>query len=113
MIDQLAEHFDYVIIDSAPVLPVADSIALAGAVDAVLFVAQANRDISSQRRRGTRAARSCERPGHRARAQPGQPGGNARTYGYGYDGGYELPDSAARNLDTDRPAAGQVELPAR
>lgn len=39
----LAERFDYVIIDSAPVLPVADSIALAGAVDAVLLVTHARR----------------------------------------------------------------------
>jgi succinoglycan biosynthesis transport protein ExoP len=47
LIKDLASRFDYVIIDSAPVLPVADSLALSRVVDGVLVVAQANR--TSQR----------------------------------------------------------------
>ncbi len=43
LIRLLAEHFDYVILDSAPVLPVADSVALASSADAVVLVAQARR----------------------------------------------------------------------
>ena len=34
----LAAEYDYVILDSAPVLPVADSVALARVVDGVLVV---------------------------------------------------------------------------
>ena len=37
----LASRFDFVVIDSAPVLPVADAVALAGSADAVLVVVQA------------------------------------------------------------------------
>lgn len=37
----LASRFDFVVIDSAPVLPVADAVALAGFADAVLVVVQA------------------------------------------------------------------------
>ena len=55
---ELGAHYDYVLIDSAPVLPVADSVALAGAVDAVLFVAQARhtsrRDVAEAIGRLTR-----------------------------------------------------------
>lgn len=39
----LASRFDFVVIDSAPVLPVADSVALAASADAVLVVVQAGR----------------------------------------------------------------------
>ena len=39
----LSEQFDFVIIDSPPVLPVADAVGIAGAVDGVLLVAQAKR----------------------------------------------------------------------
>jgi polysaccharide biosynthesis transport protein len=40
---KLAERHDVVVVDSAPVLPVADSIALAASVDAVILVTQAGR----------------------------------------------------------------------
>jgi hypothetical protein len=43
LLDELADDYDHVIVDSAPILPVADSIALSGAVDALLLVAQAGR----------------------------------------------------------------------
>ena len=38
-----ASYYDFVIVDSAPVLPVSDSVALAGSVDGVIVVAQAGR----------------------------------------------------------------------
>jgi capsular exopolysaccharide synthesis family protein len=38
---EMGGYYDYVIVDSAPILPVSDSLALAGAVDGVLVVAQA------------------------------------------------------------------------
>lgn len=43
VLEKMGEHYDYVIVDSAPVLPVTDSIALSGAVDGVIVVAHAGR----------------------------------------------------------------------
>ncbi len=43
LLSEMGGHYDYVIVDSAPVLPVSDSVALATAVDGVLVVAQAGR----------------------------------------------------------------------
>jgi capsular exopolysaccharide synthesis family protein len=43
LIAEMGNHYDFVIIDSAPVLPVSDSVALATAVDGVLVVAQSRR----------------------------------------------------------------------
>jgi receptor protein-tyrosine kinase len=44
---QLSEEFDIVLLDSSPVLPVADGSVLAGIADAVLLVAAAN--VSTKR----------------------------------------------------------------
>lgn len=43
LLRQMGAFYDYVIVDSAPVLPVSDSVALSGAVDAVLVVTQSGR----------------------------------------------------------------------
>jgi polysaccharide biosynthesis transport protein len=43
LLEQMGDHYDYVIVDSAPVLPVSDAVALAGSVDGVLVVAHAGR----------------------------------------------------------------------
>ena len=43
LLNEMGGHYDYVIVDSAPVLPVSDSVALAGSVDGVIVVAQAGR----------------------------------------------------------------------
>ncbi len=43
LLNEMAKHYDYVIVDSAPILPVSDSVALSGAVDGVLVVAHAGR----------------------------------------------------------------------
>jgi succinoglycan biosynthesis transport protein ExoP len=47
LLTEMGGHYDYVIVDSAPILPVSDSVALAGAVDGVLVVAQASRVTDS------------------------------------------------------------------
>ena len=47
LLGKMGDHYDYVIVDSAPILPVADSVALAGGVDGVLVVAQAGRASDS------------------------------------------------------------------
>jgi succinoglycan biosynthesis transport protein ExoP len=43
LLGEMGSHYDYVIVDSAPILPVSDSVALAGSVDGVLVVAHAGR----------------------------------------------------------------------
>ncbi len=43
LLAEMGAHYDYVVVDSAPILPVSDSVALSAAVDGVLVVAQAGR----------------------------------------------------------------------
>jgi capsular exopolysaccharide synthesis family protein len=43
LLAEMGAHYDYVIVDSAPILPVSDSVALAASVDGVLVVTQAER----------------------------------------------------------------------
>ena len=43
LLDMMGKHYDYVVVDSAPVLPVTDSVALSGSVDGVVVVAQSGR----------------------------------------------------------------------
>ncbi len=43
LLNEMGGSYDYVVVDSAPVLPVSDAVALSGAVDGVLVVAQAGR----------------------------------------------------------------------
>jgi capsular exopolysaccharide synthesis family protein len=88
LLADLASRYDYVIVDSAPVLPVADAIALSGSVHGVLLVAQAHR---TSKHDVTEALARLERVGapvfglvlNRARA-----GSRDGGYGYGYGYGY-------------------------
>lgn len=48
LLKKMGEHYDYVVVDSAPVLPVTDSIALSGAVDGVIVVSHAGRVTSGE-----------------------------------------------------------------
>ncbi|MFK7917838.1 MAG: polysaccharide biosynthesis tyrosine autokinase [Ilumatobacter sp.] len=43
LLTQMGNHYDFVVVDSAPILPVSDSVAVAGFVDAVIVVAHADR----------------------------------------------------------------------
>ena len=43
LLNEMGGHYDCVVVDSAPVLPVSDSVALSGAVDGVIVVAHAGR----------------------------------------------------------------------
>lgn len=43
LLNEMAKHYEFVIVDSAPILPVTDSVALSGTVDGVLVVAHAGR----------------------------------------------------------------------
>lgn len=41
LLSELGARYDYVVVDSAPILPVSDSVALSGSVDGVIVIAQA------------------------------------------------------------------------
>jgi succinoglycan biosynthesis transport protein ExoP len=43
LLNEMAKHYEYVIVDSPPILPVSDAVALSGAVDGVLVVVHAGR----------------------------------------------------------------------
>jgi polysaccharide biosynthesis transport protein len=87
----LADEFDYVIVDSPPVLPVADAVGFARGVDGVLVVAQSQRV-------GRRAlAQTLTRLGQAGVTPIGvvlnrTPKGDDGYYGYGY--GYSYGDAA-------------------
>lgn len=51
VVGELVEHFDYVVIDTPPVLPVTDAAVLAAKVDGVLLVARAGHTTGDQLRR--------------------------------------------------------------
>lgn len=100
-----AGRFDYVVIDSAPILPVADSLALAQCADGVVVVAQAQRTP----RRGLQ-----ETLGRLARVSAPVVGvllnkadSSRSAYGYGYGAGY------AARPQPDRPVDGSVDAPIR
>jgi polysaccharide biosynthesis transport protein len=86
LVDDLGKRFDIVLIDSPPVLPVADALILSGYADAVLLVVAAG---STRRAELRRAAEKLAQAGapvvgavlNKATAQDG--------YGYGYYGGYQ------------------------
>ena len=86
LVDDLAKRFDIVLIDSPPVLPVADALILSGYADAVLLVVAAGSTRRAELRRAAEKLAQASAPVvgavlNKATAQDG--------YGYGYDGGYQ------------------------
>jgi succinoglycan biosynthesis transport protein ExoP len=84
----LCEEADYVLVDSPPVLPVSDSIILAGIVDATIVVVTADGTTKRQAQRALEQLQQIEAPvvglvlngvGH---------GGAGYGYSYGYSYGY-------------------------
>ena len=95
----LATRYDHVIVDSPPVLPVADAVALSRAVDGVLVVAQAGR--TSRRSLADTLARLDQVEARVLgvvlnRASAGRSA--YRSYGYGYSDGYGSNYAPARGL---------------
>jgi succinoglycan biosynthesis transport protein ExoP len=94
LLAELAARYDYVIVDTAPILPIADALALSRSVDGVLLVAQANR--VAQRELGE-ALERLDRVGaplfglvlNRASSARGD-----GTYGYGYGYGSRPAETA-------------------
>ena len=85
LVDDLAERFDIVLIDSPPVLPVADALILSGYADAVLLVVAAGHTRRAELRHAAEKLAQAGAPVvgavlNKATAQDG--------YGY-YGGGYQ------------------------
>jgi len=88
LLQQLAARYDYVIVDTAPVLPIADALALSRSVDGVLLVAQANRVSQRELKEAIERLELVGAPLfglvlNRASSTRGE-----GTYGYGYGYGY-------------------------
>jgi succinoglycan biosynthesis transport protein ExoP len=86
LVDDLAKRFDIVLIDSPPVLPVADALILSGYADAVVLVVAAGSTRRAELRRAAEKLAQADAPVvgavlNKATAQDG--------YGYGYYGGYQ------------------------
>lgn len=97
LLESLTSTYDVVVVDSAPVLPVTDSVVLTGSVDAVLLVVQAGRASSKMVRESVTALTRVSAPlagvvMNRARSRRRRSGyGGAYGYGYGY--GYGVGDT--------------------
>ena len=95
LVADLAARYEYVIIDSSPVLPVADALALSRVVDGVLMVCQANR---TSKRTLAECLGRLEQVGasvigivlNRASER------TSHDYGYGYGYGYHQPAQSPR-----------------
>ena len=92
LLSSLAEYADYVLIDSPPLLPVADSVILARYVDATVLVATVDSTAKRGLRRALELLDQVDAPlvgvvlnGLEAEAA------YAHGYGYGYYGGYNGP----------------------
>ena len=101
LVDDLAERFDIVLIDSPPVLPVADALILSGYADAVLLVVAAGHTRRAELRRAAEKLAQASAPVvgavlNKATAQEG----------YGYYGGYQPYVLPAGTAPADAKAAG-------
>lgn len=85
LLQQLSGNFDVVVLDSAPVIPVTDSVVLSGSVDALLIVAQANRTSSKQVNGTVRALNRVSAPlAGVIMNRVGERKLRSDQYGYGY-----------------------------
>ncbi|WP_405870780.1 MULTISPECIES: polysaccharide biosynthesis tyrosine autokinase [unclassified Streptomyces] len=98
---ELAGTYDVVIVDSAPLLPVADTIGLAPLADGVLFVVRASKTGRDQIRG---AAESLSRTGVRILGTVFSMASSFKNKGYGYGYGY-----APAEVPVPRPALAPAE----
>jgi capsular exopolysaccharide synthesis family protein len=83
LIELLADQYDMVVLDSAPVLPVTDSVALAASVQGVLLVTQATRTVRKQVTQALAHLRRVHAPMLGAVLNKAPAKRSAREYGYG------------------------------
>lgn len=105
LIKNLASRYQYVIIDSAPVLPVADAIALSRAVDGVLVVGEANR---TSRRTLSEGLGRLEQVGAPVIGFVLNRAAERSSQGYGYGYGYTYKAHSAAGPTTPIPSSPAV-----
>ncbi len=88
VLDELAQMFDLVVIDSAPVLPVTDAVVVAGLVDAVVLVARADQTTDRQLREAVGLLTRSGAPLVGAVLNGVDPDRDPYGQGYGYRKGY-------------------------
>jgi protein-tyrosine kinase len=100
LLDRLAPVFDWMLLDSPPLLPVADSSFLANLVDGVLLVARAGATPAETVQRACQELQGRNVVGVVLNAvNPEEAYGSyySPTYGYGYGDGYSQGDSKGSN----------------
>lgn len=103
LLNEMGGHYDFVVVDSAPVLPVSDSIALSGSVDGVLVVAQAGRITTDEIAETTERLRRVGAPLLGVVLNQAQRSGPA-AYAYGGYGSYQHAEAVSQLPQaTDRP----------
>ncbi|WP_051944509.1 polysaccharide biosynthesis tyrosine autokinase [Streptacidiphilus rugosus] len=102
VLDELARCFDHVIVDSAPLLPVADTIGLGSLVDGAVLVVRSGRTASERVRHAVEALRAVGVPVLGAVLSMVQLRG-ATGYGYGYGYGYGQERTAGAGAGTTVP----------
>lgn len=115
VINELAARFDHVLIDSPPLIPVADAVAVSGAADGVLVVAQAKR---TSKRALADALGRLEQVNANVlgvvlnRAATGRAA--YRGYGYGYGYGYTSRSKSGAGAAVEaKPPETEHDAPAR
>ena len=112
IIQQLAAKVDFTIIDTAPLLPVADGAEVAALADATLVVHHAGKTTKDQVARSVEAlAKVGERPVGAVLNMMTRSRGNY-DYGYGYYYAYRPDRSRAKVKDSDNDAGIAVTAPA-
>jgi non-specific protein-tyrosine kinase len=96
LVNDLKTQFDYVIIDSAPVLPVSDAVAVSRQVDGVLVVTQSNRTSVPQVRQTLANLEQVSAPllGMVLNKASGRQANYGYQYGYGYGYGSQYKSKA-------------------
>ncbi|MEU6657885.1 polysaccharide biosynthesis tyrosine autokinase [Streptomyces sp. NPDC046821] len=98
ILEDLTQEFDTVVVDSAPLLPVADTVGLAPAVDGTVLVVRAGRTPGERVKAAVSALHSVNASvlgGVLSMAKAANKG-----YGYGYGYGYGTPPTGTENLVT-------------
>jgi polysaccharide biosynthesis transport protein len=92
VLEQLGEHYDIVLVDSPPILPVTDALVLTGTVDGIILVVQAGRTTETQVRESVNRLTQLSAPivGVVLNRLSGADSG---VYGYGYSYGYSYKPS--------------------
>ncbi|MGW5463796.1 polysaccharide biosynthesis tyrosine autokinase [Streptomyces sp. NPDC003996] len=96
VLEGLAESFDTVVVDSAPLLPVADTVGLAPAVDGTVLVVRARRTPAERAKAAVDALHSVNAPV--LGTVLSMVTVKSMGYGYGYGYGYGQRPTEAKNL---------------